>query len=103
MANNNGFQPRFFRKAARLISKEKYACHALERVTQDLDYGMSYEYQDKLEKIYKPEKLDYFEAWFTESKDPDTSTDSPTGLLRRELALLFLAEVVKQENKEKAQ
>jgi hypothetical protein len=101
---NKKLDPTVFVKAARRIQKHQFACNALAFHCREniFEAGKSRPYIDLLEDIYKPRNINPDEiAWFTEGDDDATTTECFTGLLRRELALLFLAEMVKTENKEK--
>ena len=86
---------RVFVKAAKLVKKERFACHAVSRATAGRFGDDNTEYHTGLVSIFRPRDWSD-EAWFTEKNDCDeTHSSSPKGQLRRELALLFLAEMVK--------
>jgi hypothetical protein len=84
------YKPSVYRKAAKKLFDEAcFACEAIKHQTGNHE-------DESLESWFKPQDMHSFNAWFTDESDPETKVSTFTGSLRRQLALLLMAEIAKE-------
>lgn len=87
-------KPQVFKRAAKLVNQELFACHALQTAYHKSDTPYCYDHEDHekfFHKLFKPKRAYKGLAYFNEENNMITKNSQ----LSRELALLLAYEIAK--------